>query len=187
MQTPVSVKDKKSFIEWFLNNHQLKKRESVWILNYIINHDIILENIHFVRDAKFCPRSIIISTQCSNEIPFRFYKNHVVTNDAEKSFHDIRLNQQEALYIQLNFKNVKQNPLYVTVLEENPYIPDEFLITKQDQEFAAQILDQTVYEFRKKHIIKAIDLALDNRDKEQFQLLTESLRQLESRYSNQPF
>src|SRR5699024_5718866 len=77
MQTPVSVQDKKTFIQWFLSHYQLKKRESVWILNYLIDHSKILAHVHFVRDVKFCPRGIMMSSYCSKEAPFRFYKNQL--------------------------------------------------------------------------------------------------------------
>ena len=86
VHTPVSVEDKKNFIQWFLNNYQLKKRESVWILNYLMNHDELLGQLHFVQEAKFCPRGIIMTSQCSEEVAFRFYKNQLVTTDAEKPF-----------------------------------------------------------------------------------------------------
>lgn len=179
MQTPISVQDKKSFIQWFLNHYQLKKRESVWILNYLVNHDELLKHVHFVRDAKFCPRGIIMTSHCSKEVPFRFYKNQLVTTDAEKSFHDIRLNQNEDLYLQLNFKNANQNSFYVAVLEENPYIPDEYFITKKDQDMAKQLLEKSLYDFKRDSLIKEIDRALDTSDQEKFMKLSEQLNELE--------
>ena len=179
MQTPISVQDKKSFIQWFLNHYQLKKRESVWILNYLVNHDELLKHVHFVRDAKFCPRGIIMTSHCSKEVPFRFYKNQLVTTDAEKSFHDIRLNQNEDLYLQLNFKDANKNSLYVAVLEENPYIPDEYFITKKDQDMAKRLLDKSLYDFKKSSITKKIDQALDTADQEEFMKLSEQLKLLE--------
>lgn len=186
MQTPVSAKDKKKFLQWFLNHYQLKKRESVWILNYLINHQEILENVHFVHDAKFCLRSIIITSQCSKEVPFRFYKNHLVTTDAEKAFHDIRLNQHESLYIQLNFNKANQNHMYAAVLEENPFVPDEYLITQQDKENATILLEHSLHEFRRHQILKKIDRTLDNQDKEEFNRLVLELRILEAKMISQP-
>ncbi|GGB33423.1 UPF0302 protein YpiB [Lentibacillus populi] len=186
MQTPVSVNDKKSFIKWFLNHYQLKKRESVWILNYLINHDDILTNVHFIRGARFCPRAIIMSSHCSNEVPFRFYKSQLVTTDAEKSFHDIRLNQQEPLFIQLNFRNSNQNALYVAVLEDNPFVPEDYFITKKDQELAKQLLDKTVYDYRRSMLQKEIDQALDEKDQQKFAELVQKLHNLESANKNQP-
>ncbi|WP_199690166.1 MULTISPECIES: ReoY family proteolytic degradation factor [Clostridia] len=186
VHTPVSVEDKKSFIQWFLNHYQLKKRESVWILNYLMNHEELLSQLHFVREAKFCPRGIIMTSQCSSETAFRFYKNQLVTTDAEKSFHDIRLNKTEALYLQLNFKKSYQNALYIAVLEENPFIPDEYFITAQDKEIAHQLLEQSRYEFQKQALNKQIDQALDNMDEEAFLKLAKDLQLLEEAFSNQP-
>ena len=186
MQTSVSVNDKKSFIRWFLNNYQLKKRESVWILNYLLNHEEILANVHFVRDAKFCPRGIIMTSYCSKETPFRFNKNHIVTTDADKSFHDIRLNQKEPLYIQLNFKNAYQNPIYAGVLEVNPYVPDEYSITETDRTLAKKILEKTIFDFKLKEIQKAIDRALDEKDQQKFSYLTNELKQLKETKILQP-
>ncbi|MFS0672666.1 ReoY family proteolytic degradation factor [Ornithinibacillus sp. 179-J 7C1 HS] len=186
MQAPVSVKDKKKFLQWFLNNYQLKKRESVWILNYLINHHEILENVHFVHDAKFCLRSVIITSQCSKEVPFRFYKNHLVTTDAEKAFHDIRLNQHESLYIQLNFNKSNQNHMYAAVLEENPFVPDEYLITQQDKDNASLLLEHSLFEFRKKALLERIDRSLDKQDKDEFNKLVRELRILEANMLSQP-
>ncbi|MEF2291886.1 MULTISPECIES: ReoY family proteolytic degradation factor [Virgibacillus] len=186
MHTPVSVEDKKSFIRWFLNHYQLKKRESVWILNYLMNHDEILHHLHFVREAKFCPRGIIMTSQCSSETAFRFYKNQLVTTDAEKSFHDIRLNKTEALYLQLNFKRSYRSALYIAVLEENPFIPNDYFITAQDKEVAQQLLDQSRYEFQRSFLNEQIDQALDCMNEEAFLKLTKELQMLEENFLNQP-
>ncbi len=186
VHTPVSVEDKKSFIRWFLNHYQLKKRESVWILNYLMNHDEILHHLHFVREAKFCPRGIIMTSQCSSETAFRFYKNQLVTTDAEKSFHDIRLNKTEALYLQLNFKRSYRSALYIAVLEENPFIPNDYFITAQDKEVAQQLLDQSRYEFQKSFLNEQIDQALDSMNEEAFLKLTKELQMLEENFLNQP-
>lgn len=186
MQAPISIQDKKAFIEWFLNHYQLKKRESVWILNYLVNHDNLLNNVHFIREAKFCPRGIIISSQCSDDAPFRFYKNHLVTTDAEKSFHDIRMNRDEALYVQLNFHNSIQNASFVAVLEDNPFIPEDYYITKSDEENAEMLFEKIMYDREKKKIQEKIDRCLDNNDHSLFMELTEKLHKLERSVKNQP-
>ena len=178
MITPVTAQDKKSFIEWFLNHYRLKKRESVWILNYLVNHNELLTNVHFVRDVKYCPRGIMMTSHCSEEVPFRFYKNHLVTTDAEKSFHEIRLNQDEPLYLQLNFKKSNQHPYYASVLEENPFVPTDYYITNHDKDLTKQLLDHTLYDYKKKKLMNAIDHALDVMDQEKFQQLTEELKEL---------
>jgi len=178
MITPVTAKDKKSFIQWFLNHYRLKKRESVWILNYLVNHNNLLENVHFVRDVKYCPRGIMMTSHCSEEVAFRFYKNHLVTTDAEKSFHEIRLNQNEPLYLQLNFKKSNQHPYYASVLEENPFLPDDYYITNDDKDLTNQLLNHSLYEFKKEKLLLEIDRSLDELDYQKFQTLTKQLNEL---------
>lgn len=176
MESSVTVQDKKSFISWFLGEFRLKKRESTWILKYLLNHQEILENVHFVHEADVCPRGIVMSSQCTEESPFRFYKNHLETVDAEKTFHDIRLNKNEPLYIQLNFRNARQNSLYAAVLEENPYKVEP--ICQEHSEIAAHILDHTLRIREKNECLKNIDEALDKHDKNAFLLWTDKLDKL---------
>lgn len=52
MTSSVPIVDKKNFVRWFLKNFQLKRRECVWILNYLLSNDELLENIHFVEEAR---------------------------------------------------------------------------------------------------------------------------------------
>ena len=91
MTAMVPVATKKEFVRWFLKRYKLKRRECVWILNYLLSHEQILQNVHFTDEAHYCPRAMIISTTKSESIPFRFYKGNLMTADAEKSFHDLRL------------------------------------------------------------------------------------------------
>ena len=44
-----------------LNNYQLKQRECVWILNYLMSHDQLMHKVHFVEHAKYCPRGLVMS------------------------------------------------------------------------------------------------------------------------------
>jgi uncharacterized protein YpiB (UPF0302 family) len=178
MTTPVSVNEKKDFIRWFLNNYQLKRRECVWILNYLMSHDQLMKNVHFVEQAQYCPRGIIMSTHCVDDVPFRFYKENVMTTDAEKSFHDIRLNREEEIYIQLNFRSSFHSPNYVAVLEENPYMPKHLQVNEQDKELAKKFLEESIHMFQKEHLLKRIDEALDKQDETAFKRLTEQLKQL---------
>lgn len=187
VNSPVSIQDKKAFMTWFLKHYQFRKRESVWILNYISHHEDILAQSHFVRSVDDCPRGLIISTRCAMErphIPFRFHKQHVITFDPERTFHDIRLHRDQRLYIQLNFYQSQQCPLYARVLEENPYDQKYDPITKQqDQEQAKRLLDKLLYERQKTLLEQAIDQALDELNYEQFKKLTTELQQLKKQFN----
>ncbi|WP_163537650.1 ReoY family proteolytic degradation factor [Gracilibacillus sp. YIM 98692] len=186
METSIKIEDKKEFIQWFLGHYQLKKRESVWILNYLMNHEEILEHVHFVLEARFCPRAMIISTHCSKDVAFRFYKKHIVTTDADKSFHDIRLHCQEPIYIQLNFKGSKQSVPFMKVLEDNPFIPDDYFLSKQDKKVVDQWLDYSIYYFKKEKLTKQINKALDDRDQAAFKVYAVKLEKLEQQYAESP-
>ncbi|MBS4203131.1 ReoY family proteolytic degradation factor [Lederbergia citrea] len=178
MATPVSVNEKKEFIRWFLNRYQLKRRESVWILNYLMSHDQLMEKVHFVEDAQCCPRGLIMSTHCTRDVPFRFYKENIMTTDAEKSFHDIRLNREEDIYIQINFRSANLSHQYAAVLEENPYVQKNIHLNEKDKDYAEQFLAQSLRSFQEEKLLRAIDEALDNQDKISFTKLSNQLNEL---------
>ncbi|MGR3764823.1 ReoY family proteolytic degradation factor [Rossellomorea sp. NS-SX7] len=179
MTTPVSVNEKKEFIRWFLNRYQLKRRECVWILNYLMSHDQLMKKVHFVEESQYCPRGLVMSTHCVEDVPFRFYKENIMTTDAEKSFHDIRLNKDEDIYIQLNFSKANSSYQFAAVLEENPFMPKYLLINEKDRIVAEQFLKESLHSFQKNRLLDAIDRALDEGDKESFNRLTKELNKLE--------
>ncbi|WP_409251173.1 ReoY family proteolytic degradation factor [Bacillus sp. SCS-153A] len=178
MKTPVSVNEKKDFIRWFLNRYQLKRRECVWILNYLMSHDQLMKKVHFVEEAQYCPRGLIMSTHCVEEVPFRFYKENIMTTDAEKSFHDIRLNKEEDIYIQLNFSKSNASYQYAAVLEENPFMPKYLLINEKDRIVAEQFLKSSIETYQRQKLLAAIDNALDRNDQEAFKRLTSQLKNM---------
>jgi uncharacterized protein YpiB (UPF0302 family) len=178
MATPVSVNEKKDFIRWFLNHYQLKRRECVWILNYLMSHDQLMERVHFVDQAQYCPRGLVMSTHCVDKVPFRFYKENVMTTDAEKSFHDIRLNRDEEIFIQLNFQASNQAHQYVAVLEENPFMPKHLQVNETDRAVAEQFLNESIDRFQKEKLLSLIDEALDQQDRNAFLSLTAQLNRL---------
>ncbi|MER2010148.1 MAG: ReoY family proteolytic degradation factor, partial [Psychrobacillus sp.] len=156
------------FVRCFLKNYQLKRRECVWILNYLISHETMLNNVHFVEEAHYCPRAMIMSVTTSSGIPFRFYKGSIMTADAEKSFHDLRLNPDEEMYIQLNFQTLPPSPEYLAVLEENPYMPKYLHISEKDKLIAEDILTESLQSFQAEQLKKQIDQAIDDNNKEKF-------------------
>lgn len=179
MAALVSVNEKKEFIRWFLNHYQLKRRECVWILNYLMSHDQLMKKVHFVEDAQFCPRGLVMSTHCVDEAPFKFYKSNIMTTDAEKSFHDIRLNRDEDIYITLHFRSAYSSYHYAVVLEKNPFIPSNIETNEQDKKMAEQVLQLSLTTFKRTQLMKQIDEALDRHDYESFQKLTITLNNME--------
>ena len=168
MTASVSLGEKKQFVRWFLQSYKMKRRECIWILNYMLSNEELLEKTHFVEEAHYCPRAMVMSSTESKETPFRFYKGNLMTADAEKSFHDLRLNPDDDLYIQLNFPNIPPPALYLSVLEENPYMPKNASINEQDRLIAEKILEESMAIFQEETIHNQIDEALDAKDRERF-------------------
>ena len=61
---PCFCKREEGFCKMVLNNYQLKQRECVWILNYLMSHDQLMHKVHFVEHAKYCPRGLVMSANC---------------------------------------------------------------------------------------------------------------------------
>lgn len=176
MDIKIPVSDKKEFVRAFLKRYQLKRRECVWILNYLLSHEDLMERVHFVEEAHYCPRAMVMSVTENTGVPFRFYKGNLMTADAEKSFHDLRLHPNEDMFIQLNFpqedKDIK--PFYLGVLEDNPFQPN-FTAPTEDTRIADKIVSEITAMNAGKSLREAIDHALDTGDKELFMQLTSTM------------
>ncbi len=175
----VSVDAKKDFVRWFLKRYKLKRRECVWILNYLLSHETLLENVHFTDEAHYCPRAMVISTTKSESIPFRFYKGNLMTADAEKAFHDLRLYENDKMYIQLNFPKNNVCPDYASVREENPFLPSYLQVSEADKKIAEQLVEESIESMTRDKLQKEIDEALDQNDKERFLMLVDLLNKTE--------
>ena len=69
MTAMIPVAAKKDFVRWFLKRYKLKRRECVWILNYLLSHEHLLQNVHFTDEAHYCPRAMVMSTTGIGEYP----------------------------------------------------------------------------------------------------------------------
>lgn len=169
----VSVEDKRLFIKWFLANHDVVSRESVWILNYLVSDEEALARVSFVEQAHHCPRAIIFATE--GPIVFQYYAHGLLVLDAEKAFHDIRLHE-ELVYIEMILPNAMQNPHYVAVLEEHSYGPAKVETSYGIAELAAQLAVQ----YNEQQLLNELDAALDAGNRERFLQLSEQYERLKS-------
>ncbi|WP_407370525.1 ReoY family proteolytic degradation factor [Carnobacterium sp.] len=185
MNIQISLEAKKIFLGWFLDRYQLKRRESMWILNYLLNHDIVLNKVHFVESVDKTPRGMMISTtEMSNEA-FLFYKNGTVFSDPEQAFHEVRLNWQEEMYIELVFLNPWKSAEYLTVLEDNPYHKWNETISMQLVEEVELALETFSLTERKQNTLHQIDLSLEKEDRERFIQLSKQLKEIEEDLKNE--
>ncbi|MBU9711809.1 ReoY family proteolytic degradation factor [Evansella tamaricis] len=180
MNNPVPVLEKRDFLKWFLDQYQLKRRECAWLLNFLMSDDVLMERVHFVEQAEYCPKALLISANDVDSVPFAFHKNQHVTMDAEKSFHDIRLNRTEDIYVQLNFKDKQSIPQYIAVLEENPYLPINTDEANVQSLLAEMILEESLRSFRLNQLEIEIDQALSRGDKTTFHDLVKKYNDLKA-------
>lgn len=184
MHTIVPSKEKQDFIYWFLRNYELKKQESEWILLYISQHQDVLKNVHFIKGAKNCPRGIEMASTCSKKPAFFFYKQQITTTNPDKAYHDLRLNKEEDLFIELNFEDATDYIKYVEVLEDNPYCSTSQRMQAVHRKQAELVLEHIILNRKKAIVKKDVNHALDNKDDETFFKLTEELIQLDSDLKN---
>lgn len=173
----ISVEAKKEFLRWFLKRYQLKRRECVWILNYLISHEKNLENVSFTDDALHCPRALVISTSKSSEIPFRFYRGTMMTADPEKTYNDMSRYENEKLYIQLNYPDKHKCSMYATVFEDN-----DFLVNTDVDKSVKQDAEKLIIEMEERLIgwsfNTLINMALDEGDNKAFMRWTEESKKM---------
>ncbi|WP_176222207.1 ReoY family proteolytic degradation factor [Tuberibacillus sp. Marseille-P3662] len=179
MEQVISADQKRSFLKWFLSHYQLKNRECVWLLNYMASDEQLLNLMKFVEDVSDCPRAMVITDTNMDKQPFLYKKQQIETTQPEKAFHDIRMDQDAPIYIQLNFIAPFQSPAFVAVLEENPFYEDHRDIGNWYGEAARDVLEYAEQHFQKERLYHAIDQALDQGDSKAFHHLTRQLKDLQ--------
>ena len=128
-----------------------------------MSHDQLMKKVHFV-EIIVCSRGLVMSTHCVDEAPFKFYKSNIMTTDAEKSFHDIRLNRDEDIYITLHFHQLILPITMLSYLKRILFIPSNIETNEQDKKMAEQVLQLSLTTFKRTQLLKQIDEALDRHD-----------------------
>ena len=170
-----SLETKKKFISWFISNHSLKRRESLWILNYLLNHELLLRQVHFVEHAEVTPKAMVFSTTKPAQESFSFYKNGTKYDNPEVAFHDMRLHWKEECFIELEFPNAYKQMVGFSVLEKNPYYTEEI----EESAVVIQELEIIQKEALKEQLKIEINKALEQMDSKRFMELTNQLKELE--------
>ena len=183
MNSSVSNSEKKHFLKWVTSNFVMKRRESLWILEYLFSHNLMLEKTHFVEDVSKTPRGIYMSVVGNEKPDFRFYKNGHTFDDGMQAFHEVRLNWSSPLYIEIDFDDAWQYPEYLTILEDNPYASWNDSISKALSNSVDNALTYETLVFAREQLLKDIDKALVDRDKESFAILTNDLSEVDYQIS----
>lgn len=176
-----SLEEKKKFITWFIQNYQLKRRESLWILNYLLNHEVLLKNIHFVENIESTNRGMGLASLESPKEAFVYYKDGKLFDDPEQAFHDLRLNWKEDFYLELFFQKSYQSLSAFGVLEDNPFEKDEISFDPELEERVDESLNRLALRERKQHLLQLIDSALVDKDEAKFKAYTEELKEIDDK------
>lgn len=180
----ISTRDKQEFLKWFLKSHEFSTRENKWILEMLLKQPEVLDQVNFVKSIEGCPRSISMSTICSDKTDFIFKKNKLITIDQHKAYHDLRLNTKVPIYIKLNYKNQDKCPKYGFVAIDNPYEKNDFLIGK-NKYLVDKDLDEMAFNKTIELLNDNINKAIDNHDEKSFYYYSKRLQEIESQVKNE--
>lgn len=183
MNSSVSNMDKKHFLKWVTKKFVMKRREALWILDYLFNHNLMLEKTHFVENVEKTPRGIYMSVAGNEKPDFRFYKNGHTFEDGMQAFHEVRLNWSSPLYIEIDIDDAWQYSEYLSILEDNPYASWNDSISDELSEKVDDALTFETLNLVKEQIMKEIDQSLVDGNEEAFHSLTEAMKDIELQIS----
>ncbi len=175
----MELSQKKEFVKWLLKSVSFKRREAYWILNYLLNHDMILNNVRFVQKSDETPRGLLMVDVFHDEPGLLLKKGKHFFDDPEQIFHEIRMNWREALFLEILFKDANQHVLYLSVLEDNPYAPWSESVDEEFLEELEGFFLEEERQYRIRYLEASIDRALEEEDKESFFNLLAELQELQ--------
>jgi uncharacterized protein YpiB (UPF0302 family) len=179
----VEVKDKRDFLTRFMTHANFSRREILWLLNYLIGHEVILEHVHIVEHSEKTPRGLrFISAEFDQVEPITMFRDGRSYLDVDQIFHDIRLNWKEELFLETGFPDSYYDAQYRDVLEDNPYYRWSEHIDEQVEEEIDEFLHEQEEETKLKAYYQAIDLALAQGNEAEFIKLSEQVKAIKNNH-----
>ncbi|MED3645850.1 YpiB family protein [Halalkalibacterium halodurans] len=179
----VSVAEKRQFLKWFLTQ-QLKRKDAKRILEYLLQHYHLLEQVMFTEEIRGRERTLVISTLQSDEPGFAFYLYRRKIEDPIRALGELQANPADPIYLILHFHGKAQNHQYLQMLdsESREYIK-RFKQFQAYKEEADSLIEAVLIENEKKMLLQQIDEALDLKDERRFKDLVKKLQELDRRSS----
>ena len=78
------VYQKRKILTWLVNTVPLEE-EKLWILNYLLTHDAILNNVHFVENVEKTDRGSVVADGLGKE-PLLLLSKHKILQIRNKFF-----------------------------------------------------------------------------------------------------
>ena len=172
---------KRSFIQWFMSNHQPKQPEVSFLLDYMLRHDDLLQNVHFVENTENCPRTLIFAERFSEGIAFQYKVPTDTLLRPEQAMRDIKENHGTPLYIHVLLDDTLTHLPYLNALEDNPFreATEPFApLTSDDIREVDALLEHVLLRASLDRLNREIDIALDTMDRERFLELSERYNSL---------
>ena len=164
----IDLSAKKKFLSWLIQCVTLKRRESYWILNYLLNHEAVLNRVVFVQGAIYTPRGLMITDQEQDGIGLEMMVNKHLITEPEDIFLNIRKERKSILYLEIMFEEMLSTNYYLSVIEENPYQPLDEEFTQTFELSFADFFEEDAKAFKINQLVEAINQALEAGDKESF-------------------
>ncbi|MUV06622.1 hypothetical protein GOP80_05480 [Planococcaceae bacterium Storch 2/2-2] len=179
MTVRIEPEQKRYFLKKLLMTYEIDHRETVWLLNYLLTDDALLDRIHFVNDVTNCPQSIELATFEMEWLePFLYRKGRVETTDADRAFHALRLTE-EPMYVAIHFPNRQVDSSYAAVEVDNPFAPRSLVTERWNEQTARTMYEDVWKEQTVERVKRLIDEALDRRDFEALHTLQQQLQRLQ--------
>ena len=179
----IELASKKKFVNWLIQSVSLKKRESYWILNYLLNHEFLLDRVTFVENVLSTPRGLLVTDQSVSGSGLEMVNQGIVIDDPNKIFHDIRLNRKSPLFIGVSFDGMTLSKYYLDVLEENPYQPLDEEAEKEFRLALNSFIEEEERKFKLNILLEKINQALETGNKKEFQKLSKDYQRLKENES----
>ncbi|MHC5218035.1 ReoY family proteolytic degradation factor [Enterococcus sp. LJL128] len=174
----INVAEKKSFLVWLINNVSFSKREIIWILNYLVNHETILNNVTFVEYAHKADRGIRITAAEMEQEPITLFLKGKSFTDTDQIFHEIRMNWKNPLYLECVFDSAFQNSDYLSILEDNPFSPWKENISEETVQKIDHYFEREEQQARLELLRTQIDQALEDGNYEAFLELSDEFNRM---------
>lgn len=123
----------------------MKRLDSVWFIHFLMKKPDIISNLHFIAESKHYDNSIIISSNDSENISFKFYKNNKTLHTVEEAYLDIKENPNVSLYMEINFPGVIYSDEYAEVLSETN---DMTHLSLDEEEDINDLLEENSFLFK---------------------------------------
>lgn len=167
---------KEEYLKQILDKNLVKDTLISYLLNFIVNNEIILNNLHFVQKAQFTSRGLVFN-RISDTTHVSLYLDGYRIAKPSLIYQKLNQTMKEPLYIE--FKNFKIDKIYAKVYENNPYLNYEEEYSQFNRDYVDLFISLHALEFEEEKILNEIENVLDLNNKEKFEDLSNEYQRIQ--------